>query len=350
MFENLNPYYIVLAFSVIFVTGYFADKIKSKLTDNTNEYDIIKKYLLNESPLYGHNKPKLWIHTKYEYNARRWESFHSRTSMDLNQPYLHITVKSIINHCGDDFNICLIDDETFSKLIPSWDLDLKTIPEPMRSRVREQGLLTLIYYYGGMIVPNSFLCSRNLKPLYDESVVKGIPFVCESVSRSINIAKHKTRELFIPSTYFMGSPKNNETVRELIEYMKMKNRNVHFTNEQEYLGEIQEWCLTAVNNGDIQLIDGDRIGIKFKKSRKPISIEHLFGENFINLSPDTFGIYIPENEVLERIKYQWFSVMSTEEILNSNMIITKYMKSSVVDTLQSNKKPKSSEEHSVVSI
>ena len=28
------------------------------------------------------------------------EGFHSRSSTDLNQPYIHLTIKSIINHCG----------------------------------------------------------------------------------------------------------------------------------------------------------------------------------------------------------------------------------------------------------
>ena len=80
---------------------------------DTDDYKLIEQYLLNDSPLYGYNRPKIWIHSKYELNARKWKDFQSRNSTDLNQPYIHATIKTIINHCGNDFNVCLIDDESF---------------------------------------------------------------------------------------------------------------------------------------------------------------------------------------------------------------------------------------------
>jgi hypothetical protein len=337
MFENVNPMYYLMAFSIIIASSWVATKIKSSINPESDEYEIIKKYLLNESPLYGYNKPKLWIHSKYEYNARHWESFHSRSSTDLNQPYIHITVRSIINHCGDDFNICLIDDNTFSKLIPSWDIDLKTVAEPMRSQIREQGLLSLLYYYGGMVVPNSFLCLKNLKDLYLEGTSnKTSAFVCESINNTLNIASQKNKKAFIPSTYMVGTNKNNETIHNLIELMKSKNRTPHFTNENEFLGTVQQWCLNETKGGKLNLINGELIGIKTAKSRKPILLEDLMGENFIDLSEKAYGIYIPEEELLKRVKYQWFAVMDSNEILNKNIIISKYMKQSIIDNASNN--------------
>jgi len=333
MFEHVNPAYYVLAFGMIIASTFLANKIKKQMEPEEDEYDIIKKYLLNGSPLYGYNKPKLWIHTKYEYNSRRWESFHSRSSLDLNQPYIHLTVKSIINHCSGDFNICLIDDNTFSKLIPSWDIDLQTVAEPMRSRIREQGLLSLLYFYGGIVVPNSFLCLRNLKELYDIGTKNGA-FVCESINRTSNVVLENNRKTFIPSTYIMGSPKNDKTVRETIDFLKEKNRSGHFSSEFDYLGELQYWCKNAVETGKFHLINGELVGVKFHKSRKPIYLEYLLGENFLDISPDAFGIYIPEDEILRRNKYQWFSVINTHQLLNTNLIVAKYMKSSILDTYQ----------------
>jgi hypothetical protein len=59
---------------VIMVISYVGTLYKQSFeTMNNDEYELIRKYLLNDSPLYGFNKPKLWIHTKYEYNARDWE-------------------------------------------------------------------------------------------------------------------------------------------------------------------------------------------------------------------------------------------------------------------------------------
>ena len=113
MFSSNQITQYLMLFGVIIVAGYFGNSFNQKF-QNKDEYDLIKQYLLNESPLYGFNRPKLWIHSKYEVNARKWKDFYSRNTTDLNQPYIHLTIKTIINHCGNDFNVCLIDDESFS--------------------------------------------------------------------------------------------------------------------------------------------------------------------------------------------------------------------------------------------
>ena len=60
-------------------------------------------------------KPILWVHIDYKKNSRNWESFYSRSNNDINQDYLYLTIRSIIDNCGDDSHICLIDDNSFSK-------------------------------------------------------------------------------------------------------------------------------------------------------------------------------------------------------------------------------------------
>jgi hypothetical protein len=72
------------------------------------------------------------------------------------------------------------------------------------------------------------------------------------------------------------------------------------------------------------------IGIK-STNNKPILIDDLLGEQYLDISKDSYGILIPENEILERTKYKWFAVMSSEQILNTDMIITKYIKNSIVE-------------------
>jgi hypothetical protein len=330
MFDSKNLYYYLFVFSVVSVVGYFGSKIRQSF-ENDDEYELIRKYLLNDSPLYGYNRPKIWIHTKYEKNARKWKSFYSRDSYDLNEPYIHLTIKTIINHCGNDFNICLIDDETFSKLIPSWKIDLKKYPEPMRQRWREIGLLELVYYYGGMVVPNSFLCTRNLKGLYEEGISQNKPFALENVNNTVNIAKRKNKPLFAPDLYFYGAEKNSESIKELLEYLKHRNPAQHFSSEFELLGDTSERLIAMVQAGQVYLIDGVKTGVKTRK-RKPVLIDDLLQESFVDFSYTMYGIYIPNEDVLNRTKYQWFAVMSGEQILASHFMIAKYLKSSIVDS------------------
>ena len=46
------------------------------------------------------------------------------------------------------------------KLLPNWDVELSTLPEPLKTNYRYLGMAQLIYVYGGLTVPNSFLCMK----------------------------------------------------------------------------------------------------------------------------------------------------------------------------------------------
>jgi hypothetical protein len=324
----MNLWKVTALVLVLGVFSYYGDSIKKMWTlTEPDEYEMVKKYLLNDSPLYGFNKPKLWIHTKYDLNARKWLDFHSRSSFDLNQPYLHLTIKSIIHHCGDDFHICLIDDETFSKLIPTWDIELSHIAEPLRTQYRELGLAQLIYFYGGMLVPNSFLCSRNLKEMYDRGIQGNKPFVCEAVNRtSAKVGP------FIPDTYFMGAKKNDPVMKQYVDYLGQRSKSGHFTAAYEFVGDGSIGCAGTIEQGRMNLVGGEFIGIKTAKS-KPVLIEELLEDNYLDLHKNIYGIYVPEDEILKRPKFSWFAVLSTEQLLETNTFLTKHIKASMLDAL-----------------
>ena len=351
MFERLkqNKYFYLTLICLFLVSSYVGSQYGDAFKPN-DEYALIKDYLLNDSPLYGYNRPKIWIHTKYEYNSRRWKSFQSRSSHDLNQPYIHLTIKTIIDHCGDDFHICLIDDNTFSKLIPSWsETNLATIAEPMKSQLRQIGLAELVYYYGGIVLPNSFVCSRPLKPFYESAIADNKPFVCESINRNENLLKNPQRLLFLPDTYIMGAPKHSETIKELVEYLKKRNQTPHFSSDRDFLGDTSQWCMNAIRDQKMTLVGGEYVGVKTAK-RKPILLDNLMEEEYLDLHPDCVGIYIPDAELLSRKKYQWFAVLSTDDLVNTNMAITKYLKIALVNGSNDTYSNPSSEQPSISAI
>jgi len=132
-------------------------------------------------------------------------------------------------------------------------------------------------------------------------------------------------------TYFMGANKNDPVILELVEYVKGLNKSLFISSESDFLGDISEKCLELVNQQKVNLIGGQFIGVK-TKDRKTILLENLMEEEYLNLSSEAVGIYIPDDEILNRPKYQWFAVLSKDEILNSRMIISKYLMASIVDT------------------
>jgi hypothetical protein len=329
MIQTKNIIYLIFAMGLIFFANYVGTHFKQHFIDEKdNEAELIQKFLLNDSPLYGFNKPKIWIHTKYEINARQWKDYSSRNTNNLNQPYIHYTIQSIIDHNQKDFYICLIDDESFSRLIPGWDAQVSTMAEPLKTYFRELALMNLLEIYGGMVVPDSFLCTKPLWNFYKDGISAKRPFVCEKTNRTCNLVEQRRKMLFIPDPYFSGCAKNDATIGELVNYMKNRLLKHDFTEERHFLGDVNQWCIKAIEDGNMNLMLGQRIGIKSQK-RKTILVEELFEEKPLDLDQSCVGVYIPEDEILHRHKYEWFAYLSKDDVLKTNAIIVKYMRSNM---------------------
>jgi hypothetical protein len=154
----------LISFAVLVLAAILYERFRLGAQDDEDarNYRLIRKYLLNDSSIARSGLPILWVHIEYEKNARWWPSFGSRSTDDLNQPYVYLTIKSLIDRCGGDFNICLIDDDTFGKILPGWTVDFDRISDPVKNKMRNLALTRVLYHYGGLTVPASFLCMKNL--------------------------------------------------------------------------------------------------------------------------------------------------------------------------------------------
>ncbi len=322
-----------LTMGMVFVASYFGTQFKKKfnLEGDTSEvdYELIRKYILNDSPLYGFNKPKLWIHSKYEINARNWESFGSRNTSDLNQSYLTYTVKSIIDHCGDDFHICLIDDDSFKKLIPGYDIEITKMADPLRTQWRELSLLMLIHTYGGLAVPNSFICLKSLIEPYNNLTKKDGVFVFEKNNNSCDM-RQKKRKDFVPNIEMIGAKKNTPIIFSLMREIKSHLLTGHMSDEHKFVGKTSNHLMKLTEEENLTTVCGSLIGVKDKKKR-PIKIDDLFSNlNQICFSDDLYGIYIPGEEVLKRNLYNWFAALNHSDVLKTNNNIVRAMKKSIL--------------------
>ena len=155
---------LVILFFILIVVGFLYRRFEDKRIreENNDNNEAIQNYLLDDVTLAKSKKPILWIHIPYEYNLRNWLSFGSRSSFNLNQPYLYLTVKSIIKQCDKSFTVCIFDDNAFQRLIPGWDINMNSITDPILANMRTLGFMKLLYIYGGLMCPISFLCMKNL--------------------------------------------------------------------------------------------------------------------------------------------------------------------------------------------
>ena len=332
LFTYIISFIVLIGLSIIYQRYLEKQKeTEERALEHTN-FKEIRKFLLKDSSLAKSKKPILWIHIPHEYNSRKWLSFGSRSTDDLNQPYLYLTVKSIIKHCDNSFNICIIDDNTFARLIPNWNIDLSILGKPIVDYVRQMAMAQLIYKYGGISVPISFLCLRDLRELYDSRTRDNKMFICENVNTNIT----STTDLFYPDANFMGAHKQCEILRQYIDFMQ-RTISTDYTSQIQFLGEFDRWCNHKIKKNIINLVSGTDVGTK-TLDETTVLVDDLMSQEYINFPENMYGIWIPSDKILNRNKYEWFARMSQQQIFKGNFILAKYFVLAMIPSNADNEK------------
>lgn len=314
----MNMKYVFMLVMLILV-GSMHDKFINyeSINEENRHYELVRKYLLHDSSLARSKLPLIWIHVDKEINARWWESFGSRNTTCVNQPYQLLTIKNIVDKCGGSFNVCLIDDDTFNNIIPGWSIDMSRISAPIKDKMRELALAKLLYHYGGFLVPSSFICFRDLIGIYEAGVDNNTMFVGEFIDRNITADNYNV----YPNTRMMGCKSNCEMMRKYIDYIQHLV-STDFTDASNFLGTKDKWCRLEADKDNIKIIKAERLGA-IDTDKEVINLDRLIGNTYIHISPKAVGIYIPHKEMLERTAYGWFVRMSAKQVIQSNTIIGK---------------------------
>jgi hypothetical protein len=196
---------------------------------------------------------------------------------------------------------------------------MSLLADPVKSYVRQMALAKLIYTYGGLNVPISFLCFRDLIGLYNKGTNDNTMFVCENYDTNIT----STNKLFYPNVGFMGAKKENDTVLELINYIQ-QTISQDYTDQVNFLGDFDKWCNQRVVKGTVCLIPGTDIGTRTIDD-EPVTVDTLLGEEYIHFYGKMYGIWVPDKDILKRRHYEWFARMSPEQIFQSHFILAKYI-------------------------
>lgn len=327
---ELNKLYyknILISILLLMAASYVYNKFKINVErdDKIEELNIIKKYLLQEDQaltlqqLSSIKKPIIWIHIEYSKNSRSWLSFGSRNSLELNQDYLYLTIRSIINCCSDYFHIVLIDDDSFKILLENWNVDLNKLENPQKDYMRKLALTKILYNYGGLLIESSFILFKSLKPIYDKVLKTNKMCVAEFPNRSSN--SHSIK--FMPSMSFMGCVKNCPLMHEFCNHLEILISQ-DYTNQINVEDLINKWLFNNTQNNNINYIDGIYIGTK-TSNNKSIDLEQLLGCSYLDIHEKSYGLYIPKDELLKRNAYNWFVYLNSQQVLQSNTNLGKYL-------------------------
>jgi hypothetical protein len=267
----------------------------------------IDSYFYSDSYIKESKKRKIWIHIPFEKNSRKWSSFGSRTSTDLNLAYMTLCIKSVIDTCGDKYDIIIFDDTNIPQLIDT-EIDLLKLSGALKEKYREICLLQVIYDYGGILVPPSLYLKKSLKTL-DQPDIWYVAELCNQDNVSYSDMH--------PSTLFTGSNIKNADLNAYIKYQSEQIKNDFGEHSLHY-------SKNYMKTHNINYIDGKITGVK-DSFNKPILLEDLMENKIILLDEKNVGLFIPHSQLIKRRKYNWFCALSTEETLKSHTFISHYM-------------------------
>jgi len=296
--ETLNK---VGFFIIVILVGFMYRRFMDKMEKDQEIRDL---YIINKELLDKSKKPILWICVPRVKNARNWSSFYSRSNDNLNIPYMYLTIKSIISQCSKSFQICIIDDASFENLLPNWTPELDKIGDPLREKVRYLGMMQLLHHYGGLFVPPSFLCVRDLNKLCDFSSHHE-PCVVQNVNYYGN-------DRLAPDPYFISAHKDCPVIEEYIDYLARMTSN-DYTAESIFLNDISKWCALRCVSGKMRLVSGEMVGV-VNKHGDAIVTEVFFEQRPLHLKSDIYGILIPHEQIIKRPALDWLTYLSKEEI------------------------------------
>ena len=304
--------FIVVLISVL-MYKYYKKKYDTNVIEFKKENVDIDVYFFSELYLKKSKNRKLWIHLPFEKNSREWESFGSRTSHKLNLAYMTLCIKSIIDWCGQSYDIIIYDDTNIPVLLPETKVNLMKLSGSLLDKYRELCKLQILHMYGGVMVPPTLFLRKNIKEIDNPNMW----YVCETYNDD-NVSYSNLTH----STELMGS--NAENV-ELNKYIQI------YANEltKDFV-ENYNFDMNYFKQNNIPYIDGKLIGTKTRYNDK-ITIEDLMSNKKIILDKQHVGLYIPHEQLMKRRVYNWYCKLSEEEILKCQVFISYYMLSTMTN-------------------
>lgn len=308
---SLNKVAVII---ITLLLGFLYRRYVEKEERNQKLCDL---YIINRELLTKNGKPILWIPVPHQHNARKWSSFYSRSSDSLNVPYLYLAIKSIIEKCGNSFQICIIDDDSFGKLLPNWLPELNKVGDPLREKVRYLGMIELLYNYGGLLVPPSFLCMRDLYPLCEDiNDYGGKPFVAESVN-------YNSEMRFAPNPYFLGAKPECPVMKEYADYLSVMISK-DYTAESVFLNDLSKWCARRCDMDTMKRLDAKQVGGKSAKGTAIIT-EMFFEEEHQLLDSEAYGVIIPHEQIEKRTNLNWVCYLEKTELMKMDNNFGNYL-------------------------
>ena len=125
------------------------------------------------------------------------------------------------------------------------------------------------------------------------------------------------------SKKFIGSHKNSKTIDNYINYLQ-ELISTDYTSKSVFEGSADNWLYEQSKLDNITIIDAKYLGAK-DASNKNVTVDTLIGSSFVDFSRKALGVYFPQEQLLNRTSYQWFTNLNARQLLESDTIMGKLL-------------------------
>ena len=113
----------------------------------------------------------------------------------------------------------------------------------------------------------------------------------------------------------VGCKKESNCIKRFTQFLEILNSG-DYTNTHEFLGIADRYLFKLSCENKILQLSGKLLGV-IDKNNKILGIDELLSESYYTFDKQCIGIYLPADEILKRIKYQWFPRLSHATTLKS---------------------------------
>lgn len=268
---------------------------------------IFIKLLFQNENFFDSAKPHIWMY---------WENKPGKDK----PKFLQLCYQTIQKKCQNSFNIILLNEKTVYNYLPNLRNDLdKYLSIPQKA---DYIRLSLLYKYGGIWIDSDTIVIKDLKPLWNKTKeYEFIGFGCIG-SNCKNLESGYPK----PSNWVMISRKSGVLMKECLKEadLLLKNKPNIFKKEYHIIGRKLLWSKIKVLlktkkwnylHMPSKCIERDSIGNKYVNRRL------ISDEDYDKKCKDKI-YFLPVYNTAPGFP-KWFLNLSKNELLKSNMLISK---------------------------
>jgi len=266
----------------------------------------------------GIDNTTLWLYyDQSDVNSRWWSDFGARSSRVLNTPYLNLCYQSIVTKNGQIYNVKVLAGlSDVAILLGGW----QELPKPLQNPIAPVGeaelnyiRATILQRFGGLWVNPSVICVKSFPDFTksEKAIFTGTD-KDESYSDSNGTP--------VPGIDVMYSPGEGYEVFKFLENLALK-RIERQEGGKQFRKDIKWDIRQAMSMYICDYIPS--LEFARKSSGRRIQLEDLLGNENIPVSSDACYIPLDYEELQNRRNFGWFLRQSEDQILESNLYISK---------------------------